>query len=480
MGSTVPTTRCMGQNLDDVNETRVSLRNENSQSSSVVSAVSSPRVVSPQASWRVMPATAGDQPAILQLLVSVFHRPSPVDFHTQQEDPSYEPADRLLIKSGRTIVAHLRILHREMRFGNLILPVGLITDVATLPEFRHQGCATALMAAAREALSRQGAVLGLLRTEIPRFYARRGWVVCGRHSYAVAAPREILSCLHQRETESARQAEFALDRTPRPTYGIRVWRQVELAALRRLYADQTQSSFGALVRSDAYWQWLVRRGGNEQIYVAIAGPDRGELDDNVSPIVAYAATREGRILELMCAPEHPEAATQLLARVCGEAIERDFHHVRLDAAPNDRLPATFLSAGGIHARHEVDKGLVFMANVYRPRRLLKLLAPTLIDRLQEAEIRCPCQLGLLVNEEKYRLVVSRRQVQFEPGSAGRSYLRCTSYDIAQLLLGHLDIQDALASGRLTASTGVAAELAAALFPRLPLWRSPWDELPAPA
>jgi GNAT superfamily N-acetyltransferase len=469
----------MGQNLDCMTETRVSISKENSQRSPLDSA-ESPRQCAGlrQASWRVIPATIGDQPAILQLLVSVFHRPSPVDFHAQQEDPSYEPSDRLLIKSGRTIVAHLRVVHREMHFGNLNLPVGLITDVATLPEFRHQGCATALLAAAREALLRQGAVLGLLRTEVPRFYARRGWVVCGRHSYAVAGPREILSCLNQRETAWAQQAEFALDRTPRPSYGIRIWRQVELAALRRLYSENTQGSYGALVRSDAYWQWLVRRGGNEQIYVAIAGPDRCELDDRVSPIVAYAATREGRVLELMCSPEHPEAASQLLVRVCGEAIERDFHHVRLDSAPNNPLPATFLAAGGMHARHEVDKGLVFMANVYRPRRLLKLLAPTLIERVRAAEIRCPCQLGLLVNEEKYRLVVSRRQVQFMPGAVGRSYLRCTSYDIAQLLLGHLDIHEALSTGRLTASTGVAAELAAALFPRLPLWRPPWDELPA--
>jgi predicted N-acetyltransferase YhbS len=456
------------------------MSNKKSQESHLNYAASPRRnTASPQALWRVIPATAGDQPAIQQLLVSVFHRPSAAEFHAQLEDPTYEPSDRLLIKNGRVIVAHLRVLHREMHFDHLVLPVGLISDVATLPEFRHQGCATALLAAAREALLRQGAVLGLLRTELPRFYARRGWVVCGRHSYAVAGPREILSCLHEKETAWERQSEFALERPPRPTYSIRLWRQVELAALRRLYAENTQSACGALIRSDAYWQWLVRRGGNERIYVAIAGPDRVELDDNMSPIVAYAATREGRILELVCSPEHPEAATQLMARVCGEAIERDFHHVRLDAAPNDRLPATFLAAGGTHARHEVDKGQVFMANLFRPRRWLKLLGQTLTERARAAEIRCPCQLGLLVNEEKYRLVLSRRQVQFMPGAVGRSYLRCTPYDIAQMLLGHLDIHEALVTGRLTASTRVAAELAAALFPRLPLWRPPWDDVPAP-
>jgi hypothetical protein len=46
------------------------------------------------------------------------------------------------------------------------------------------------------------------------------------------------------------------------------------------------------------------------------------------------------------------------------------------------------------------------------------------------------------------------------------------------LLGHLDVRESIASGRLAASTGVAEELAGALFPRVPLWRPPWDDLPA--
>ncbi len=106
-----------------------------------------------------------------------------------------------------------------------------------------------------------------------------------------------------------------------------------------------RSAYGPLVRSEAYWQWLVRRGGNERVYVAIDGPDRFELDESLSPIVGYAATREGRIVEMMCSREHPEASIQLLARVCGDAIERDFHRVQLDGPPDAPLHALFLAAG---------------------------------------------------------------------------------------------------------------------------------------
>ncbi|MHB8957126.1 MAG: GNAT family N-acetyltransferase [Pirellulaceae bacterium] len=438
------------------------------------------RSASSQVAWQVLPATTGDQAAIYQFLTSVLQKPSAGEYQAQLEDPTYEPSDRLLIKSGRTIIAHLRLMHREMRFGRMTLPVGVIADVATSPEYRRQGCATALLRAARELLVREGAVLGLLRTEIPRFYARRGWVVCGRHCYSTAGPREILSCLRMSQEEQRRVAPFELAPPLRRVYNIRLWRQSEQAALTRLYEENTQHTYGAIVRSEAYWQWLVRRGGNQRVYVAINGPDRFELDQSLSPIVAYAATREGRIVEMMCSQEHPEASVQLLARACGDAIESDFHRVRFDGPPEAPLHALFLAAGGTHSHHEADNGMVFMANLLRPRRLLKLISHTLADRIQEAGLRLrpPCQLGVLINDEKFRVVISRRSVQLVQGTLGRSYLRCSRYAAAQLLLGHLDVHDGIATGKLAASTHVAQEMAAALLPRLPHWQPPWDDLPA--
>jgi predicted N-acetyltransferase YhbS len=434
--------------------------------------------VLPQASWRVVPATPGDQPAIYQFLVSIFHRPSLAEFQAQLEDPTYEPSYRLLIKSGRTVIAHLRLMHREIQFGPVVVPVGIISDLATLPEYRRQGCATALLAAAREALVHEGAVLGLLCTDQPRFYARRGWVVSGRHCYATAGPREILSCLRMHEAEHSRKAEFRFAPPSRRVYNIRLWRQVEMAALIRLYHENMQAAYGALLRTEAYWQWLVRRGGNERIYVAINGPDRFELDESLAPIVGYAATREGRIVEMMCSGDHPEASVQLLARACGDAIERDFHRVRVDAPPGDPLHALLLAAGGNHFHHEADQGMVFMVHPFKPRRFLKLLSHSLAERAKHAGVRRPCQLGILLQDEKYRLVISRHNVTLLQGTLGRSYIRCSHYDIAQLLLGHLDLREGIAVGRISVSTRVAQDTAEALFPRLPLWRPPWDDLPA--
>jgi GNAT superfamily N-acetyltransferase len=423
-------------------------------------------------------ATPADQPAIHQFLVSVVQGPTVSEFQAQLEDPTYEPADRLLIKSGRTIVAHLRLVHREMHFGPLVLPVGIVTDVVTLPEYRCQGCATSLLEAARQILIHDGVMLGLLRTELPRFYARRGWVVWGRHCYSAAGPREILSHLRLREGEQATRTEFPWDAAPRPTYNIRLWRQVERAALIRLYGLHAEHAHGALVRTEPYWQWLIRRGGHERVYVAINGPDKLELDESLHQIVAYAATHEGRIVETMCAGEHPEAALQLLARACGDAIEQDIARIQVDAPPGDPLHTVLRAAGGQYRHHEADNGLVFMANLFKPRAFLKLVSHQLQARVREAGLRRPCQLGMRLPDDKYRLEVTRRNVRLLKGSLGRSYLSCSRYDVAQLLLGHLDLPEAIASGRIAVSTRVAQELATTLLPRLPLWRPPWDELPA--
>ena len=421
----------------------------------VSTAVGSTSNITSRASWRVIQASVGDHPAIHSFLTSIFRGPSTTEFQAQLENPTYEPIDRLLIKDGDRIVAHLRMASREMRFGTLTLPVGLISDLATLPEYRGHGCASALLREAEKQLLRDGAVLGLLQTDQPRFYARYGWTVSGRHCYSTAGPREILSHLQMREAETALPSQPVLnkERTRQP-YNIRLWRHVELAALVRLFSERSAGAYGPLERSDAYWRWLAGRGGHEQVYVAIDGPDKLELDESLARIVGYATTREGRIVETVTSPDHPEASIQLLARTCGDAIERDFHVVRVDAPPGDPIHELLIQAGGQHFHHEADQGMVFMANILKPRRFLKVLARNLSERAKQAGLPRPCQLGLLLNDDKYSLQVSRRGVTLEPGKLGRSYLKCTPYDLRQLLLGHVDVREAAQSGRLGASTRV--------------------------
>ena len=432
---------------------------------------------------QVGPAGPGDHPSIQLFLQNVFQAPSSAEFQAQLEDPSYEPSDRLVAKFGERVVSHLRLSKREVNFGSRMLPITLVSDVGTLPEFRTKGCASNLLESAEQQMIEEGSLLGMLSTSVPQFYLQRGWTVCGRHSFSTGRPRDILSYLSATQPVGERLGDYALTeliegKHPPKKISIRLWRHVERAALIRLYNEATVGTYGRVFRTETYWRWLISRRGYDRVYVAIEGPDKFDLDDELSPIVGYAAMREGRIVELMGSPNHLRVPELLLARACGDAIERDYHRVRFDGPPGDPLHKAMELAGGEHNYHEAENGEVFMAKLFDPVGFLESLCPQLHERAKAAELTRPCELGLQIEDEKYRLSVSRRSVKLAPGKLCRSYLTCSTSQLVQMLLGHLHIRDATESGRLDSSTRIGVEIASALFPTLPMWRSPLDELPA--
>jgi predicted acetyltransferase len=412
-----------------------------------------------------VPAATADHLAIHQLLTLVFHGPSVDQFHASLDDPLYEPGDRLLVKRGQRIVAHVHLTKRLMRFGRMLLPVADLSQLATLPEFRGQGCGGMLLDAAHAAMARQGAVLGLLRTRIPHFFRPAGWAVCGRHSHSKARAREILAQLVERRARDA-----AAEITVRP------WRQVELPALMRLHEQNTLGAWGAYQRTEAAWRWLISTKGFDRIFVAIQGPDRYDLYDPVSPIVGYVVTKDDQILELVADRSVPQAAEELLARACSEAIERDQSDVQLHAPPDDPLHRLLTSAGGAVHCHETYQGALLMARLVDPVGFLDSLCPELHRRAEDAGLSRPCELGLLLEGVKHRLVLTRRSVKRVPNKLGRSYLTCNLAEFTRMVMGQLDFDQALACGRIEVSTRLALATAKSLFPTVPYWRAPVDHL----
>lgn len=421
----------------------------------------------------VSAARSGDHLAIHRLLIHLFHQPSAADFQAQLEDPRYEPTDRLLVRRGEQLIGHTLLLPREVRFGSLDLPCGHIHDLGILPEYRARGFATQLLAAAEHQLQADGAFFGLLRTAVPNFFLRRGWMLGPRPCCSVAGPREILSRL----IEFSKPAVRLLAPEPAPL-NIRIWRHVERAALVRLYNQHCVGRFGTAVRTDADWNWLLGRRAFDQIYVAIQGPDKLELDDRFEAIVGYAIIRKSRILELVTAPHCPAAADQLLARACGDAIEQDQTYVRLDAPADDRLHNLFAAAGGKQSTQVGGEGDCLMVKVFEPLRLLARLWPLFVQRAAAAGRPLPCELGLHCGNVKFGFSVQPTGFETQVGKLGRSYLELQAHDFIWLLFGQLDLEKALASGRVMASTRIAAETALTLFPTFPFHRPPFDLLPA--
>jgi predicted N-acetyltransferase YhbS len=418
--------------------------------------------------------TAADHHAVFDLLQNVFQAPSAGDFQTQLEEPFYEPNQRLVARWGARVVSHLRMCHREMRFGSLVLPVSFLTELATAAPFRRQGLATALLAESERQMADEGTIVGFVRTGVPDFFVRRGWTLGGSHTWSEAGAREILAQL-----SATRPADNGLPELQEPTsrnqqLSTRIWRHVERAALERLYAANIQHSHGPLHRSHDYWCWLVSRRAYDAIYVTVQGPDRRELDDR--PIVAYAVVRGSRVVELFGSPECPHATTHLLARICGEAIERDVHDVILDLAPDHPLHEVLRAAGGKYRRRELVNGQALLAKVLKPWEMLEQILPEIAERVRRSGLALPAELVIQDQGERRRIHVTRRAATLEPSRAQRQQLVCAPGALSELLLGQWAIPVGVERGRISSHSASTLTRAATFFPRLPLWRPPLEEM----
>jgi hypothetical protein len=83
-----------------------------------------------------------------------------------------------------------------------------------------------------------------------------------------------------------------------------------------------------------------------------------------------------------------------------------------------------------------------------------------------------------VEGAKWRLLYTRQGIRVRTGKLGRSYLTLNRAEFARLALGHGSVRETAFAGRVQASTRSAIDLAEILFPKLPLWRPVWDDLPA--
>ncbi|MFZ1934974.1 MAG: GNAT family N-acetyltransferase [Thermoguttaceae bacterium] len=425
-----------------------------------------PKTIHRRVRLPLVSAKACDHAAIQCFLHSVFQAPSPAEFQAVLDDPFYEPRDRLLLRHWRQIVAHVQIAHRTMLFGPARLAVASLGWLGVAAEHRGHGLGTHLLREAESQMRADGALLGMIRTSIPRFFRQRGWTTCGQPSY-----RRANACAIR-----ARLLESGMIPRPKRRLHIRPWLQWEQGALARIYASH--DAYGPLERTDAYWQWLLARHGYDEVYVALQGPELLELGEVSTHVVGYAATRGEQIVELMTAPDRPRAAAELLARCCGDAIENDRHCVLLHAEPSHALFRIFDEAAGPTSAQTPEQGEVCMVRLLDPLELLRRLADQFDRRATEAGLRRPSDLGLMVDGRKYRLEFNRRGVAVESQHVGRSYLGLNTADLTRLLLGQLDFDAAVADGRIECSSALAREAGSILFPPLPFWRPLWDDLPA--
>jgi predicted N-acetyltransferase YhbS len=431
------------------------------------------------------PARAGDHAAIHQLLASVFRGPSAAEFQIQQDEPGYSPSHRIVARDGQKVVGHARVSLREMQIGGQWLKVGRVFDLCVLPEFREQGVATHLLLACESLARSHGAAL--LQTRSPRtgLFERLGWFICGRHSYSLAGPREVLAEMERRRFEQAALHQPSDDlpqlSSARNPLTVRRWKQTEQAAVQRLYAEATAGQSGHLSRSEEYWRWLIARDAYDWFYVAIDGPDRTLFDDIQGHIVGYMFLKSNRILELMASPANDRAAKSLLARACRDAIEQSVTPLRIDGPAGCDLEELIVASGGKSIFRECDGSESFLLKALD---LTQLATATLVDapgdvrvtlQLREEAPTIPLHRGAKLPVDSGRWVIQQREL-LPDGGTTRPQVICPAGLLGQLLLGHVSVVDALESSQLRASSRAAREALEQLFAPRTLWFPPLDDL----
>jgi predicted N-acetyltransferase YhbS len=445
------------------------------------SAITAPRL-------RLAMAKTGDHPLIHGLLVSIFHGPTLSEFQSQLDEPGYEPVDRLIVKEGEEIAAHLRLARQKIQVGAATLTAARFMDLATATEYRSRGLATALLAAGERAAAERGVLVGLTRTRVPAIFARLGWSVCGSHVFSTASPQAVLAELAAAaQAENGEQASI-FDRPRAEPIIVRPLRRIDLRAIVRLYDQHIAGKAGWPLRSEGYWEWLLARGACQQVYVASNSPETADFDELLASIVGYVCVRQSRIVELITAPGRDDVARHLVERVCADAREQDGWLVRHDAPATDAAHDLFRRAGGRLNITQQAGGELFMAKLLDPLAALRQLSVNLAENSAQAGVTRPTELGIELRcgggrktsasgvVERFRVHLSGKATHIETGGPSKHSIVLAYSDLAPLLLGDVSAAAMLDGRRMKCTTRKARLLASGLFPGGSWWRPPLDDL----
>jgi predicted acetyltransferase len=410
---------------------------------------------------------AGDHALVYSLLRTVHQSPSYEDYLTWLDEPAYEPSDRLLVKVGDHIVAHLQLLHRTAWFDGVKLPVGSALDLAVLPEFSQAGYDQFVIAAAEQAMRESQAVLSLIHTAQPQAFRAAGWMDSCAGGSSEANISDLLAHLSAHTSANQRRSR---------TLRIRRWRHVELDAVRAVYAAAVAPHWGAIYRTEPYWQWLVGRKAHSDVIVAVDGPDQWEDLETDSRIVGYAVTQGASVVELCCLPEYARAAPRLLVRACQDAIERDYRTISLHTAASDPLHELMVTAGGTWRTEGSAGGATLLVKLLDPPRWIEAIYPTLRRRAKGAGLPRPLQLCFDTGQVHYRLIVTRRSSRLVADEASAADVRCDPAILAALLAGNLNLARAREMGRLEVTHEDVLHKLAVLFRPSLFWQSQFDTL----
>jgi predicted acetyltransferase len=424
---------------------------------------------------RIVTGNAGDHPLIIQLLVQARQAPLAEDFQSRLDEPNYRPGDRLLVRRGQTLLGHVHVAGHISWFEGQRIAIVKLEEFAMLPEHRDSSYDRELLAAAESIAAGEGAVLGLVHTDRPEWFARQGWSLLRGQGHTRASARAVLAHLDAQEQTRRRR---------KTNSQVRTWRHFELDQVRELYDQIAADLWGPLYRSEACWQWLIGRKAQDQVLLAVQrgkgglvttlNGDGAGTEHAEEQAAGYAVVSGSCIVEMITAPKQSAARVQLLARACREAMDRDHHSISLYTPAADPLHELLVTAGGAWI-DAASNGPRWMVRLLSPERWIERCYPLWRHRARTADVPRPFELGLVTPEASYHLTITRRSSRLEQTSTPPSdQVHCDRPTFDSLLTGNLAIPQAIAQGKLRLSRPELAPPLTALFPARLFWQSPLE------
>lgn len=426
---------------------------------------------------RISPASQGDRFAIFQLMQRALMKPSEADLLWQLERPGYSPAEHLICRSGQHLVGHAHLVPRKIHWGATNVDAFYVEHFVTASEYSDLEIPQSLFAAIDNRIERSNASFAITRTNHPQQFLKQGWTVLGE-SYVSQAP--VIDLLTAFNAPVDKGPIVSLTPSKPRKISVRLWRQVETDALRNLYERCVEHSYGATVRTDEHWQWLLNRRAYDRIYIAIDGGNKLALDGDISRILGYAVVSGTTILEMMTVSDDRRPAEILMSRICSDALENDQTHIQFQAEPEHELHQILRDCQVDSSVLSTNRGYInrnyLLVRAGDPIQYLAEMAPTLHQLAAQNLADFPCELGLEIDGEKYCLYFEKNKISLTDDKLGRSFLRLSSMTLMRILLGDLDFSSAIESGQVFASTQVATNLAMKIPTKKPIWFTQWDDL----
>ena len=382
------------------------------------------------------------------------------------DGPCYQPDDRLVIRKGASLIGHVHLASRTAHFGDAVLPIAGLHNLAVLPEYGQRGLELELVRAAAHSMRQRGAVLSLVRTSQPNILEGQGWQPARWQGWSEASARDLLSHI---------SPQWYPQPASRRGLRVRLWRRVETDSLLPIYNTGLGGAWGVICRDDEYWRWLLSRSLYGEILVAVDDKQvRGKQTESPA-IVAYAVVNGDRILELAHLPGYESARPKLLAQICRNAIESGRRAVTLHTPANDPLHDLLVTAGGSWSNNAADNKSL-LVKLLDPQRWVASLHSVLRRRAKQVDLRLPLEIGFQVGLDYWKLSLSRQGCQLlnlEPEQTPLD-ICCTEQAFQQILLGNADSQTWQELGELDILNREAANTLTAVFRPVLYWQSALD------